>query len=151
LLRPIAPSDADAILAIQAESPQTAQWSRSAYESLTQQQATGWVAETADRSISGFLTGRQVGGDMEILNFAVRPAARRQRVGTLLLDKLLARAREMAVENVYLEVRASNDVARKFYERQGFIETGRRPRYYSAPVEDAVLLTLSLSSKPSRG
>jgi ribosomal-protein-alanine N-acetyltransferase len=44
-----------------------------------------------------------------------------------------------------LEVRPSNHAALAFYRAQGFAVTGRRPRYYADPVEDAVLLALNLA------
>ena len=71
---------------------------------------------------------------------------RRRGVGTLLLSELLAWAETARAEKIYLEVRASNQAARSFYQRHGFAETGRRPRYYPAPVEDALLLALSMTS-----
>jgi ribosomal-protein-alanine acetyltransferase len=149
-IRPIEPSDAEAILGVQAVSPEIAQWSKRAYEGLSQEKMAGWAAESGG-SIYGFITARQVAGDVEILNFAVRPDARRQGIGARLFDQLLAWAKAARVAKIYLEVRASNEAARKFYERHGFREAGRRPRYYSAPVEDALLLTLSLDTETQRG
>jgi len=149
-VRALEPGDADAILGIQAESPQVAQWSKRAYERLVLEKMIGWTAE-ANGSISGFITARQVAGDAEILNFAVRSGARRRGVGTLLLNEVLAWAKGARSEKIYLEVRESNHAARAFYERHGFRETGRRPRYYDAPTEDALLLALSLDPETPRG
>ncbi len=145
-IRPIEPEDAEAILGVQAESPEIAQWSKGAYERLAQENMAGWAAES-DGSIYGFITARPVAGDVEVLNFAVRPGMRRQGIGARLLNELLAWAKAARAEKIYLEVRASNQTARKFYERHGFLETGRRPRYYSAPIEDALLLTLALDAE----
>jgi len=142
-VRSIERGDAKALLGVQAESPEIAQWSRTAYERLAQEQMAGWVAE-ANGSISGFVIVRQLAGDIEILNLAVRRGARRQGVGALLFGKVVSQGKDAHVEKIYIEVRASNEVARKFYARHGFRETGRRPRYYSAPVEDALLLELTL-------
>ena len=83
-LRAIEPRDAEAILGIQAESPEVAEWSRHSYERLTQENMTGWVAEV-DGRILGFIVVRQVAGDGEILNLAVSPKDRRRGVGTALL------------------------------------------------------------------
>ncbi|MGE0446942.1 MAG: ribosomal-protein-alanine N-acetyltransferase RimI, partial [Vicinamibacterales bacterium] len=38
------------------------------------------------------------------------------------------------------EVRASNEAARRLYERLGFYVAGARKNYYSQPVEDALIL-----------
>ena len=48
------------------------------------------------------------------------------------------------VREVILEVRASNLPALALYRQLGFVETGRRPRYYQAPEEDAILMRLGL-------
>jgi ribosomal-protein-alanine N-acetyltransferase len=42
-----------------------------------------------------------------------------------------------------LEVRVSNDPARRLYEKLGFQAVGRRPRYYQDNLEDAILMTRS--------
>jgi ribosomal-protein-alanine acetyltransferase len=149
-VRPIERGDAEAILGIQAESPEIAQWSRASYERLAEEQMAGWVAEV-NESISGFITVRQLAGDIEILNLAVRRDARRQGVGVLLLDTVASQGKESHVKKIYIEVRASNEGARKFYARHGFRETGRRPRYYSDPVEDALLLELALDCDAAPG
>ncbi len=44
----------------------------------------------------------------------------------------------------HLEVRASNRAAIGLYNSFGFNESGRRQRYYSDPIEDAVLMTCDL-------
>ena len=51
----------------------------------------------------------------------------------------------VAARHIHLEVRESNEAARKLYERQGFGETGRRRNYYDHPAEDALLLQLILN------
>jgi ribosomal-protein-alanine N-acetyltransferase len=150
IVHAVEPGNADAILGIQAESPEIAQWSKSAYERLAEQNMAGWAAEL-EGAVSGFITARQAGDDIEILNFAVRHDARRRGVGGLLLNEVLDWARTARAEKIYLEVRESNHAARRFYERHGFGETGRRPRYYNGPIEDALLLALALGSKTVGG
>jgi [ribosomal protein S18]-alanine N-acetyltransferase len=145
VVRPTGPADAEALLGIQAESPEIAQWTKRAYERLAESETAGWAAEASGR-LCGFILARQAGGDIEILNFAVGRDMRGRGVGALLLDEVLAWAKSTRAEKIYLEVRSSNRTARNFYERHGFAETGRRPRYYSAPVEDAILLALSTSA-----
>jgi ribosomal-protein-alanine N-acetyltransferase len=46
---------------------------------------------------------------------------------------------------VFLEVRESNAAARCFYEKAGFVQTGRRKSYYTDPAEDAVLYRYDLA------
>jgi [ribosomal protein S18]-alanine N-acetyltransferase len=144
-IRPIEPRDIEAILAIQRASPEVAQWSASDYAHVAAGETAGWVAEERT-AIVGFLAARRIASDMEILNFAVRVDARRRRVGTSLLREALAWGNAFQAENALLEVRASNAAALHFYERHGFRITGRRPHYYAAPIEDALLLTAEIAA-----
>ena len=84
-------------------------------------------------------------GDADLLTIATTPTARRRGVGTAMLGHLLEVARQVGCRSVLLEVRASNEGAQAMYRRFGFTVIGNRRRYYLAPVEDAVVMRLSLS------
>jgi len=103
----------------------------------------GWASE-GEGGIRGFLVARHVVGDLEILNFAVSPASRRQGVGAALLAEALHWSKAFRPGKAILEVRASNLAALQFYEKHGFKPTGRRLQYYTAPIEDALVLALRL-------
>ena len=140
--------DVDAVLAIQAACPEIAQWSAWDYEGVARGETASWVAED-ERGIAGFLVARQLVGEAEILNFAVRADSRRQGTGTALLEQALEWSKSFGAQRVILEVRASNVAAIRFYERHGFVVAGKRPRYYAAPIEDALLLNLDLAKPHS--
>ena len=142
-VRPIEQRDIDSILAIQSASPEVSQWTMWDYNRVAQGEMAGWVA-ASDADILGFLVARRIANDIEILNFAVQPDFRRSGVGGALLQKALAWGSELNAERALLEVRASNYAALQFYERRGFVVTGRRPRYYTAPIEDALLLAAEI-------
>jgi ribosomal-protein-alanine N-acetyltransferase len=46
-----------------------------------------------------------------------------------------------------LEVRPSNAGARNLYRSHGFVEVGRRPNYYSAEGEDAIVMSIDLDPR----
>jgi len=142
--RKLEEGDVDAVLAVESLSPEAARWSRGDYERAARGGFAGWVAEN-DFRVSGFLIARQIAVEMEILNLAVAPAARRSGIGSQLLDESLRWGKSSGAERVYLEVRASNHAAQRFYERHGFAVTGRRPRYYSEPGEDGLVLSRALT------
>ncbi len=144
-VRPIESRDIDAILAIQQASPEVAQWTGHDYARVVAGDMAGWVAEE-NAVVAGFLAARRAATDLEILNFAVREDARRSGAGTSLLRAAVAWGKTFQAEKAFLEVRASNATALRFYERQGFQVTGRRPRYYTAPIEDALLLTADIAA-----
>ena len=137
-------SDVDAILAIQSSCPEIAQWSASSYRRVAEGGMAGWVSED-ERGVSGFLVAQKLVGETEILNLAVRPNARQRGIGKVLIDVAIEWSREMEAEKVFLEVRASNVNAIRFYERRDFVAAGRRPRYYTEPAEDALVLSLPLA------
>ena len=114
------------------------------YDRVARGEMAGWVAEEEGR-VTGFLVARRVGTDLEILNFAVRSGSRRRGLGAALLRSALDWGKSFHAENAMLEVRSSNVAALRFYERYGFQVAGRRPRYYTAPIEDALLLTAPLN------
>ena len=96
---------------------------------------------------AGFLIGRAVAGEAELLTVAVDPAARRQGIGARLIAGFLAEARAKNAESVFLEVAADNLAARGLYAAAGFAEAGRRRGYYRTPqgqALDALLLRRGL-------
>lgn len=144
-IRLIENRDVDAILAIQSASPETAQWTLWDYNRVAQGEMAGWVAEHQGQVI-GFLVARHVVNDLEILNLAVAPDWRRQKVGTALLGHAIDWGKTLCAGHALLEVRESNDAALHFYRRHDFRASGRRTRYYTAPIEDALVLTLPIAA-----
>ena len=95
-------------------------------------------------ALIGYAGARCVLDEAFLYDLAVREDRRRAGTGRLLLRALAARARERSCAWLRLEVRQSNATARALYESEGFGTDGVRKNYYSAPAEDAVLMTLPL-------
>ena len=96
--------------------------------------------------VVGFLVARQVVSDIEILNFAVDAgrAAPRSRQATVSRSARVGHGCSKP-RTALLEVRASNLAALHFYERHDFRVTAPpTDTYYTAPVEDALLLIAPL-------
>ncbi|MGH9746278.1 MAG: ribosomal protein S18-alanine N-acetyltransferase [Candidatus Acidiferrales bacterium] len=144
-LRSLELRDIEDVLAIQAASPEIAQWSMWDYDRVARGEMASWVDEMETGQIAGFIVARRIANDLEILNFAVRPGARRQGIGSVLLAETLRWAKTFGGQRAFLEVRMSNLAALRFYERHGFQVTGRRPNYYTAPTEDAFVLCAQLA------
>ena len=102
-------------------------------------------APITNENLLGFIVALHIAPDWELENIVVLLGARRMGIGKRLLDALMAAARKTNSEAVFLEVRESNEAARLFYEKSGFIQSGRRKSYYSNPLEDAVLYRLALA------
>ena len=100
-------------------------------------------SKTTER-ILAVLFGRIVADEAEILKLSVTEFARNKGVGYQLLDFAVKYISSRGVKNCYLELRASNEVARSLYEKRGFIRVGIRRNYYDGPVEDAILMQFEL-------
>jgi ribosomal-protein-alanine N-acetyltransferase len=119
-------------------------WTESSFrEALESPWSFGLVAQT-NRAISGYLIGREVAGTGEVLNLAVAPAFRRKGVARALLRAGIGFLRRRRVEEVFLEVRESNQSAQALYLSAGFRPVGQRAGYYRNPKEDALVLWLPL-------
>lgn len=91
-------------------------------------------------SITGSITLQFAADEAEIHDVQVAPEHRRHGIGSALVQSALRAARERGAQWLYLEVRESNAAARQLYLAQGFTECGRRPGYYHAPEEAAILM-----------
>ena len=91
-------------------------------------------------AVVGYIGSQTVLDEADVMNLAVDPAIRRRGVGRALLRALETRLRAENVHGLSLEVRPSNLAARALYAREGFVEAGRRPKYYVNPKEDALIL-----------
>lgn len=97
-----------------------------------------------DGQAIGYVGCQTVLDEGYITNVAVSPDCRRQGVGRALIEELAQRARAQGLSFVTLEARASNAPAIALYEGAGFVRVGVRKNFYTAPSEDAVLMTLFL-------
>jgi [ribosomal protein S18]-alanine N-acetyltransferase len=151
LIRPATPADIPAMMRLVNHASSAAHWSREQYDQVfggeTPRRAA-WVVEDSphgSESSHGFLIAHEVAGEWEIENIVVDEQVRRQGLATRLLLELQEVARTEQATAIFLEVRESNLAARALYRNRGFQETGRRPRYYSQPDEDAITYRLQLA------
>jgi ribosomal-protein-alanine N-acetyltransferase len=150
-------ADIPAILALERESSSAAHWTESQYQKFFESEINAnsqrllllmdeesTTLSPQELNLHGFLIAHQIDREWELENIAVASAARRKCLATRLVQELCRRAREANSESIFLEVRESNQSARSFYEKLGFIQTGRRKAYYRAPAEDAILYRRTL-------
>jgi ribosomal-protein-alanine N-acetyltransferase len=137
--------DVESLMAVGIESPEAAKWSKESYLQHSKDSGAVLFVTQDGGDITGFLFGRVVGDQGEILNLAVRQGQRRLGRGKALISKAAEEFESRGVKSVYLEVRESNTGAIAFYERQGFAKTGRRKGYYRDPDEAAVTMEKKLT------
>jgi [ribosomal protein S18]-alanine N-acetyltransferase len=170
-IRPMQPEDLDEVLAIAEQSPEAPRWQPSGYtpylaaESETNPALlrTGLVAVTNDHphqptqeKILAFAAATLLlvadsadqQNQCQLDSMAIRPVARRQGLASALLRAILTWSAAHNARHLTLEVRAGNTPAIALYQRFGLRPEGRRPRYYTDPEEDALLLGTPITSGP---
>ena len=137
-------ADLDAVMEIES-SAYDFPWTQGIFRDCLRVGYCCWCYEI-DGLIQGYGVMSVAAGESHILNISVRPESRRQGIGSKLMKHFLQLARRHDADTVMLEVRPSNKLAIKLYEKLGFNEIGVRRNYYPAHQgrEDALLLALSL-------
>ncbi|MGL6110809.1 MAG: ribosomal protein S18-alanine N-acetyltransferase [Rubrivivax sp.] len=152
-LRPMRVGDLETVMAVE-RSAYRFPWTRGNFiDSL----AAGYLAEMLvhdQAGLVGYYLAMKGVDEMHLLNLTVAPALQRRGHSRTLLDALEQRCHDQHVGTVWLEVRASNDHARRVYARRGFAEVGLRRAYYPAgPTarEDAIVMSLGLRARSTHG
>ena len=121
-------------------------WSeKSVLETVQQKQSVCFAAEKAGH-ILGYLLVYHAADEAEIARIAVQKEARRQGAAGKLMQALEHYCEEHKMEKLLLDVRESNEAARSFYTKNGFVEDGIRQGFYVNPSEDAVLMSRQLGA-----
>lgn len=109
----------------------------------------GWQGH----SLAGFILARDLGGgEAELLSLGVLPQWRRQGFGRALIDAVVAEAERRDLGSIVLEVATENTAARRLYVAGGFIQVGRRPRYYQRSTggrSDALIMRRGITGETS--
>ncbi len=148
VIRPMCLQDVDAVVEIDRLSF-ALPWSENAFRYEVQENpaARAWVAERNGRVV-GMLVLWLVLDEAHVATLAVHPQCRRQGIGKQLLVTALEAAWREGARRAFLEVRLSNLVAQAMYAKLGFGIDGRRLHYYKDNGEDALLMSLDMTSLP---
>ena len=98
-----------------------------------------------DNKMLGFLIFSPIKPEAHLLSIAVIETQQYKGIGSLLLKSMISQCKAMGINQVFLEVRTSNDKAIGFYQKYGFKKDAIRENYYSGNIpEDALLMSLGL-------
>ena len=134
--------DAAAIAEIEALSFKTP-WSKEMVLSEMKEPISSFFVAEFEGKIIGYYGFLHILDELHILNVAVHPDHRHRGVGKELMTHLLQTARRLSARAVTLEVRESNQSAKRLYEGSGFVLAGVRPHYYT-DKENALIYWLEL-------
>lgn len=126
---------AEEILALLSDVYGVSPWNLEQIEADLKQANTEYFYLYEAQALIGFLAIQDLAGELEITQLAVKKAYQGQGLANQLMGFLADRP-----ERIFLEVRASNQVAKALYEKHGFLPVGQRKNYYQNPVEDAILM-----------
>ena len=124
-------------------------WTAKSIEDTYNQSQTFIVTAESEGKIAGYCIVYFVLDEGEIARIAVDGLCRRQGVGRKLLEQVEKICKEKNIIRLMLDVRESNDSARKFYQSFGFEEDGIRKNFYDMPKEDAILMSKMIGSTGS--
>ena len=141
MIRPMTAADVPSVAALEKlcfSDP----WSVSSIASELDNPLSLWLVWEEDGAAAAYLGVQRVPPQADVMNVAVSPALRRRGIARALFAELERRLPE--IEELFLEVRASNYGAIALYRTLGFEQVGRRPNYYLDPREDALILRKEL-------
>ena len=115
-------------------------WSENSIASELENRLSLWLVALDGEKVAGYVGSQSVLGETDMMNIAVHPDYRRQGIGEQLVVQLVEALKAKGNHSLMLEVRVSNEPARKLYEKLGFIQVGLRKNYYRNPREDACIL-----------
>lgn len=115
-------------------------WTRQGLEDALKQDNTLYLVALKEQQVAGYCGLLRVLDEADITNVAVAEEYRGMRIGHQMLLKLLEEAVESGIKEFTLEVRESNQSARRLYKKLGFVEEGLRKNFYEKPIEHAVIM-----------
>jgi ribosomal-protein-alanine N-acetyltransferase len=142
IIEPIQPAlDLDRLIALEHEAF-TCPWTREMFtwEFENSDVSHVFVLRTPTERVAAFCSCWLIFDELHINNVAVRLEWRRRGLATALLEHVIRDCAARGARRATLEVRRSNQAARRLYERLGFTVRGERARYYRNPEEDALVL-----------
>ena len=115
-------------------------WSKLSLLSELRNDVACYLVLTVDDRIVGYGGMWTLYDEAHVTNIAVLPEYRRRGFAKKMLLSLMAWAIQRGAEKMTLEVRETNAGAQQIYAGLGFLQQGRRPRYYDDTGEAALLL-----------
>ncbi len=109
-------------------------------DELANTTSTYWVAKQQE-NIVGFGGYKTIVDEVHIMNIVTRVDKRGRKIATKLLHTMLEQAKQQQPALITLEVNENNTPAICLYQKAGFVEVGRRKRYYDNK-EDAIIMHL---------
>ena len=136
---PMTAEDVEYVARLERESFSEA-WSQNLIQSGLDSRLDTYFVYKSGGWVLGYGVIRILADEGEIQRIAVYPQYRRRGIARELMDAMVSFARMRGVRAIALEVRESNEGARRLYGFYGFRQEAVRKGYYRSPAEDAVIM-----------
>jgi len=116
-------------------------WSKNAFiQEITGNKFARYICAKINGKVVGYAGMWKICDEGHITNVAVHPEFRGNGLGNALVEHLINMAKREGIASMTLEVRQSNVVAQKLYEKYGFRAYGVRKSYYADNGENAIIM-----------
>ena len=102
------------------------------------------VLELETQKLLGLCSAWLVIDELHITCIAVHPIHQRKGLGKFLMSDLIKRTNSLITNQIYLEVKDTNEPAKAFYKTMGFKSVGNRPNFYK-DGSNALIFTKQLN------
>ncbi len=141
IFRPMIEDDLGFVEKLEVESFHDA-WNKGMLENELANVLSTYIVMEVDEQKVGYAGFWNIAGEAQVTRVAVGKNQRGKGYGNLLSQALVDEAWNCGADAVTLEVRETNIVAQKAYEKCGFKSSGIRPGYYEDTHEGAVIMWL---------
>ncbi|WP_124728612.1 ribosomal protein S18-alanine N-acetyltransferase [Staphylospora marina] len=117
------------------------------YNELVFNNFAHYTVVTVDDRVMGYCGFWLILDEAHVTNIAIHPEARGMGLGERLMRHVMNLARSLGATRMTLEVRVSNLVAQRLYEKLGFVRSGIRKEYYTDNREDAIIMWVTLDEQ----
>lgn len=138
------------IAAIETECFGREAWSERSVAGEVENELSLWMVAVDGDLVAGYVGSQTVLGETDMMNVAVTTAYRRRGIAEQLVLALVEELKTLGSRCLTLEVRASNEPAKRLYEKLGFEQVGQRKNYYRNPKEDALILRKEIKNEPDK-
>ena len=142
IIRPMTAADLDAVAAIETGAPDP--WTRPQLQEELESDFARCLVLCEDDEPVAFCSVQAAADEASLNAITVRTDRRQRGCGARLLAELERRLAAEGITALYLEVRTRNAPAIALYQKDGFLLTGRRPRFYRDPSDDAFTMKKTL-------
>ena len=112
-------------------------WSSEDLTAQIDNETSHFLVALIDDKVVGYMGLQIFSGEGYVTNVAVLPEYRGQGIAQALIDEQM----KNKMDFITLEVRESNIPAIRLYEKTGFKNVGIRPKFYTNPTENAIIMT----------